>query len=46
MLEEEVIYLNHLEAHHKVGTFESAPASRKTVQMAELVAALDDLCEP
>lgn len=46
MLEEEVIYLNHLEARHKVGTFESGPASRKTVQMAELVAALDDLCEP
>ena len=45
IMEEEVIYLNHLEAEYKIGKSQYEPPTRKTVQMAELVRALDELCD-
>ena len=45
MLEEEVIHLNHMEVQYMIGSSEGEAPTRKTVQMAELVRALDDLCD-
>ena len=44
MLEDEVVYLNAMEAEHHVG---QAPenVSRQTARMMEVVKALDDLCD-
>lgn len=49
ILEDEVIYLNHMEAQHRVNGRDEGGSTqlekRETVQMIELVRALEDLCD-